>query len=257
MKNKFSFLGVSFGFAVSIFFASGAQAESFVKKAGSEFQLESIARLYSVNKNELSFNRLAAKPEAPPQLQGNFSLKDNGISLNSARHELIIFTGSSESQKFVSKLRGQRYACQNFDSRHVKCSRFLADLNAIGSNFKNVYDRYGSEKLEIFQAISSPELLNDAEYLTEWKLTQNAKWMGQKFTQLYYSVIKDPALSENVIKMKFTNGADQRGYFYLVGHVGGVDIAFQHLEVLKLQPAKNFVVSEQMNCLLEVFLTKE
>lgn len=227
MKNKISFLIVSL-----MLIAVGVQAETLT-------------------------NRKSSTPVAPPEFQGNFSLKDNSIMLKSAKHELTIFSGTQDAQKFVSHLRAQNYACQNYDARHVKCSRFLQDLAAIDSSFKNVYEQYKDQKLEILPATSSAELLNDAEYLTEWKMVQNAKWMGQKFTDLYYSVIKDPTLPENIVKMKFTNGIDQRAYFYLVGHVGGVDIAFQQLEVLKLQPAHQFVLSEQLNCLLEVYLTKE
>lgn len=227
MKNKFSFLIVSF-----LVFASGVQAE-IVK------------------------NKVSSGPTAPPEFHGNFSVKDNGITLKSAKHELIIFSGTQDGQKFVSQLRAQNYTCQNFDARHIKCSRFLPDLTAIELSFNNVYEQYKNQSLELFPATSSAELLNDAEYLTEWKMAQNAKWMGKEFTDLYYSVIKDSKLPENIIKMKFTNSADQRAFFYLVGDVGGVNIAFQQLEVIKLQPAYQFVLSEQLNCLLEVFLTKE
>ncbi len=197
-----------------------------------------------------------APPAMPPEFQGTFILKADGIKLVQAKHELTVMTLNQEAQDYVASLRAQHYACQNFDARHVKCSRFMKDLQSIGSPFENVYELYKNQKLEIFASEFPVELVNDAEFLTEWKRSQNAQWMGQKFTDLHYTVIKDPMLPEHLVKMKFTNAADQRAYFYVVGHVGGVDIALQHKEVLRMSPAKRFVITETMNCLLEVNLSK-
>lgn len=200
--------------------------------------------------------QIKENPPAPPEFVGTFTLKAHGINLARAKHELIVFMLNQEAKDYVASLRAQQYACQNVDGRHVKCSRFMKDLQTIGTPFENVYEKYKNEKLEIFASDYPAELINDADYLTEWKKSQNAQWMGQKFTDLHYAVIKDPTLPENIIKMKFTNGADQRAYFYVVGHVGGVDVAFQHMEVLKLAPTNRYVSSESMSCLLEVYLTR-
>ena len=182
-------------------------------------------------KNNLSFLAILfltvcafAAPSAPPEFVGTFGLAKDGVQLASAKHELIVFTGGQEAQEFVSRLRIDHYACQNFDARHVKCSRFMKDLQSIGSTFQNVYAQYQNKKLEISASEYPAELINDAEYLTEWKKSQNAKWLGQKLTDLFYTIIKDSTQPENLIKMKFTNSSDQRAYFYLVGHIGGFDI---------------------------------
>lgn len=210
-------------------------------------------------KNKLSFLAVLfltvctfAAPSAPPEFTGIFGLAQDGVQLVSAKHELIVFVATKPAQDFVANLRANEYACQNFDARHLKCSRFVKDLQTIGSAFPEVYEKYQNEKLEIFESRSALELVNDAEAITEWKKSQSAKWLGQEFTDLHYTIIKDSTQPENLIKMKFDNSQRQNAYFYLVGG----DIAFQQSEVLKLKPARNFVIKEVMNCLLEVRLVK-
>lgn len=200
--------------------------------------------------------QIKAPPPPPPEFVGTFTLKPDGVQLQQAKHELIVFLLNQDAKNFVTKLRSQNYACQNIDGRHVKCSRFLKDLQSIGSPFENIYDKYKNEKLELFESASRAELINDAEYLTEWKKVQNAKWMNGKFTEIYYTVIKDPTLPQTLIKLKLTNESEQQAYFYLTGGEGGVNIAFQEQESIKLAPAHNFVRDEQLNCLLEVTLVK-
>lgn len=203
-----------------------------------------------------SFAQLKTPPTPPPQFEGTFTLKPNGIAVGSVKHEVTIFLLNQEAQKFVAKLRSQNYACVNTDGRHVNCSRFLKDFQTIGNGFEDVYRKYQMEQLEIFPSDSRAELVNEAEYLTEWKLSQNAKWMGQKFTDLHYAVIKDPTQPQELVKMKFANDMGQNAYFYVQGHPGGTDIVFQHKEILKLAPTEQFVLKDVMNCLLEVHLTQ-
>ena len=80
--------------------------------------------------------------------------------------------------------------------------------------------------------------------------------MGKTYTNLFYNIIKDPAQPENIIKLKFQNDRDEKAYFHLAGHVGGVEIAFQQMEVLKVDPALSFIIKESLNCLLEIYFKK-
>jgi hypothetical protein len=191
-------------------------------------------------------------PPPPPEFSGVFSFDPAAIEITAAKHELTIFTVNSQSLDFVKSLRKQNYACLNFDSRHVKCSKFMDDLDSIDSNFSKVKEKYSNAQLEIFEGTGPVELINDAEMLTEWKKVQNAKWMGQKFTELYYSELKNQGRPD-LTKLKFINERGDQAYFYLAGHA----IAFQHVERIDLNPNYDFVLGEVLNCVLEIKLHKD
>ena len=193
----------------------------------------------------------AQSPQPPPEFVGVYAFNPDAIEIASAKHELMIFTINKDSNAFVSKLRKQKYACVNIDSRHVKCSIFLKDLQAIDSTFAKVRSEYKDAQLEIFEGAGPAELINDADMLTEWRKSQNATWMGRKFSELFYIQLKNPN-EPTLTKMKFVNDRDEKAYFYLADDA----IAFQHTERIELEPAYDFVLSEIFNCLLEIKLQK-
>lgn len=187
----------------------------------------------------------------PPNLVGQYQMDLENFEVVQLRRELVIFSGTQESNQLIKDYRAKGYACQNIDGRHVKCNKFLPKMNLIGVELTADLKKWDG-KLTVLAPLESAELINDAPFISEWEIKQPAIWNGTKYHEMHF-VFQKTTGPTGLMKFKLVSESDDQSHFYLVND----QVAFQHLGSLKLDPEMNAVLSDRLNYVLEIKFQKQ
>ncbi len=183
----------------------------------------------------------------PPNLEGQYQLNLEAYELIQLKRELVIYSGSSQSQELIQKYRSNGYACLNVDGRHVRCNKFLPKMNLIGAGLTDELEKLNGT-LVVGAALETPELVNDAPFVAEWTAKQTATWEGNKYSMIYFVFQKNTGDS-GLMKFKIANESGLDAHFYITQNN---QVALMHAGSLKLDPESKVVMSDRLNFVLEV-----